>query len=170
MKKIERGLAILLLFCSLFVFAACDPGSYYFNREEMSEIVSVELITYDNPDQRQFFTWVSDHTSDLKAFNEHKISVLETLDGESIPKLIDALCGFHILYAYYAYDSPNGICLKLSYSNGDFLILSCNVETYAGYIGKYSSDGEVTEFIGCFSSRYDFESLVNNFFKIEVDE
>lgn len=168
MKKFTSFLATLLIVCSLCAFAACDPGSYKFSREYLSDIVSIELISYDNPENKHFVSWVPDHTSDLKPFDDSKLSVLETLDEDNFSQLIDTLCECEILYQYYAYDSPNGICLKLSYSNGDFLIVSCDEVSYAGYIGKFSSDGGVAEFIGCFCSRSDFEALVNDYFLTKI--
>ena len=159
----------VFIFCC-FTLTACDPGTYYFEQEELSDIVRIELINYDNPEQKHFISWVPDHTSDLKPLDNSKISVLETLEEDKIPQFIDTLCEFDILYRYYAFDSPNGVCLKLSYSNGDFLIVNCNVPSFAGYIGEFTSDGEVTAFIGCFSASSSFTTLVNNFFQTKIED
>lgn len=167
-KVITAVLAILLVLCSLVSFAACDPGTFYFDDEYLSAIVSVELISYVNPEQTHFFSWVPDHTADLKPFDESKVSVLETLDNDKLSDFIDTLCECDVLYKYYAFDAPNGLCLKLTYANGDFVIVSCNGNSFAGYIGKFSADGEVADFIGCFSSLYSFETLVNDYFQTKI--
>lgn len=171
LKKLSVIIATIsiLLICCL-TLTACDPGSYYFEPEELSDIVSVELINYNNPEQKHFLSWVPDHTSKLKPFDDSKLSVLETLEEDKIAQFTDVLCECNILYKYYAYDSPNGTCLKLSYSNGDFLIINCNMPSFAGYIGKFTSGGEVAEFIGCFSSSYYFKTLVNDYFQMKLKD
>ena len=168
MKKITVLLAVLLLLCSLCTFAACDPSEIYFDRDDLSDIVSVELINYDNPKQKPFFSWVPDHTADLKPFDNSKISVLETLEGDKISDLLDTLCECPILAKYYAYDSPSGLCLKLNYANGDFVIITCYVDSFTGYIGRFYSNGEVAEFIGCFVSTRCCEVLVNDYFQTKI--
>lgn len=172
--KIKSQIAIIALLIILpvlcFVLIGCDPCSYSFNRQELSDVVKIELINYDNPDQEHFFSWVPDHTSDLKSFDNAKMTVLENLDDNNISDFIDDLCECDVLDTYYAYDSPKGICIRLSYSNGDFMIVWSNYEkkTFSGYIGKFSSKGDVSEFIGCFSSYDSFEALVNNYFQTQI--
>ncbi|MCI8434996.1 MAG: hypothetical protein HFK10_03415 [Clostridia bacterium] len=168
MKKISKLLAILILICSLFIFTACDPSPFYFEHEYLADTVSIELIRYDNPEQKHFLSWVPDHTADLKSFDQSKVTVLETLHENKIPDFIDTLCEYDILYKYYAFDTPNGICIKLNDSNGDFLIVSCNENSFAGYIGKFYSNGEVADFIGCFSALKYFETLVNDHFQMKI--
>lgn len=160
--------ALILIICC-FTLTACDPGSYYFEQEELSDIVNIELINYDYPEQKHFKSWVPNHTADLKPFNDSKLSVLETLDGDKFPQFIDTLCEFHILYKYYVFDAPNGVCIKLSYSNGDFLIINGYKSLYVGYIGKFTSDGKVAEFIGSFSNSSSYKTLVNDFFLTQND-
>lgn len=168
MKKVTALLAILLVICSLCVFAACDPSTVYIEPEYVSEVVRVELINYDNPAQKHFFSWVPDHTADLKPFDKSKFSVVETLDEDKIAAFLDTLYECPILSTYFAFDSPNGLCLKLTYSNGDFLIINCYERSFVGYIGKFSSNGEVDEFIGCFVSLQCFEILVNDYFQTQI--
>ncbi len=164
MKKILILIFILALCAAL---TSCDPGLYYFEMSELSEnVVRIDLIDYDNPDQKGFISWVPDHSDDLLPFDESKCTRLEELDDGKGVDLLNDLSRSEILHHYYAYNSPNGISLRLTYENGDFLIVNCDSqnETYAGYIGKYSADGEVVEFYGCFSSYRYFEHLVNNYF------
>ena len=168
MKKFTALLAILLVVCSLCVFAACDPGTVYIEREDLAEVVSVELVNYDNPKQKQFFSWVPDHTADLKPLDGSKMSVVETLDADKISDLLDTLSECPILDRYYAFDSPDGLCLKLTYASGDYLIVNCYEKSFAGYIGRFHANGEVDEFIGCFDAHYSFEVLVNNFFQTQI--
>lgn len=170
MKKFISIIAtFIILIIGCLMLTACDPGRYHFSQEELSDIVSVELVKYNNPKQKSFFSWIPDHSSDLKPFDESKLSVLETLSEDKIPQFIDTLLECDILSKYYAYDSPNGICLKLSYSNGDFLIINSQMPSFDGYIGKFSAAGKVTEFIGCFSNSNFFKTLVNDYFQTKVN-
>lgn len=164
-KSIGLIAAFIILIIGCITLTACDPNRIHLKQEELSDIVSVELVKYDNSKQKCFFSWIPDHSSDLKPFDDSKLSVMETLPVDKIPQFIDTLCECDIFSNYYAYDSPNGICFKLSYSNGDFLIVNGK-----DYIGKFSSDGEVAEFIGCFSNSNFFKTLVNNYFRANVDD
>lgn len=98
------------------------------------------------------------------------MTVLETLDDAKKSDFLKQLSEAYILDKYYVYNSPKGICIKLSYSNGDFLIITCNYaeKAFGGYIGIYSENGDVAEFIGSFSGYDSFESLVNDFFEIKI--
>ena len=153
-----------------FTLTACDPSHFYFEEEDLSDVVSIELINYDNPKQKEFSSWVPDHSSDLKPFDESKVTVLETLDESEIPDFTAKLCEPIILYWYFAYDSPNGICIKLTYSTGDFLIVWSDYQNgwFGGYIGKFTSEGEVKEFYGSFASLGSYTYLVNNYFETQI--
>ncbi|MDE6691033.1 MAG: hypothetical protein K2K04_03600, partial [Clostridia bacterium] len=61
---------------------------------------------------------------------------------------------------------PKGTCIKLKYADGYFDIISCNANTFAGYIGTFTSDGKVDNFIGCFSARQSFEYLLQTYFDV----
>ena len=167
-----KKLALLIgLWIVCLVFSACDPSSYQFDYHDLADnVVRIELIHYDNPDQRQFISWVPDHSSHLMPFQSSRMTVLETLDDAKKSDFLKQLSEAYILDKYYVYNSPKGICIKLSYSNGDFLIITCNYaeKAFGGYIGRYSENGDVAEFIGSFSGYDSFESLVNDFFEIKI--
>ena len=159
---------VLLMVC--LCFTACDPGTKYLDSEiYYNDVVSVELINYENPDQKHFFSWVPDQYSKLISFKNDSYSVIETLSIDKTKAFLAELSSAPILSKYYAYNSPNGICLKVNYTNGDFQIVNCcNANSYAGYIGKYSAGGAVSDFYGCFSSSYSFISLVNCYFEYKM--
>ena len=159
---------IILLAISL---TACDPMSYSIGKTYLTDnIVGVELIYYENPGQESFRSWVPNHYSKLVSFNLSNMTILETLDGSELETFLEQLSKVEFLAEYYTYDSPQGTCIRLLYANGDFIILSCNYEygSFAGYVGRYNSKGDVTGFIGSFSGLQSFTSLVNNFFETQL--
>lgn len=167
MKKTTALLCILV--CLLL--SACDPVSFYFDSEELSQkAVSIELINYDNDIQSHFHTWVPNYFDRLKSYDVANESLLETLDETRVSESIEQLSKDHILYRYYAYDSPKGVCIKITYVEGNYLIIWSNYEqrSYSGYIGEYSANGEVVDFFGCFSNLASYENLVNGYFYYKV--
>ncbi|MBO5736897.1 MAG: hypothetical protein J6S04_03715 [Clostridia bacterium] len=167
MKKIICFLCLIILTLS---FGACDPGSLPITPETLTDITSIELIEYTNPEQKHFNSWVPDHSDDLVPFDFSKMTVLETLPEERLTDFKDTFTQTDILYHYYAYDSPADVCIKANYSNGDFLIIWANYKrgSFTGYIGKFAQDGSISFFWGCFSSLSYYEDLVNNFFTYQI--
>jgi len=168
MKKI---LAFLCMVSLCFAIAACDPAPSQLNYNDLAkDVVSIELIEYDNPDQKAFSSWVPDHSSKLLPFASSNAMVLEALDESAFEDFLMQLSEEEILSEYCAYNSPKGKCLKVSYESGDFLIISCNQNppSFNGYIGYYSADGQVLDFIGSFSSYSSFQFLVNYHFEFKI--
>lgn len=163
MKRMICLFSIAILCCFL---CSCDTGSASIDRESLNNITSVELIQYDNPDQKHFSSWVPDQFDQLVPFDSAKVTVIETLPSEKTADFLDAFSKTDILHTYYAYNSPKDICLRLNYKNGNFLIVWANYaeNSYAGYIGKYSSDGTVLDFWGSFSALSYYKDLVNQYF------
>lgn len=163
-------MVLLILLWILTTACACDPAGYSFSGEDIENVVSVELIEYDNPEQKQFLSWVPNHSSDLKPFDFSKMTRLKTLDEAMIPEFLDSLTECEVLYTYYAYDSPNSLCIKVNYEDGDFMIVWSNFidSTYSGYIGRFSASGQVERFIGCFQGLDSYLFLVNNYFHVNI--
>ena len=85
MKKI---VALVLLTIICFSICACDPASFQVSRDALNNVISVELIEYENPDQKHFTTWVPDQFDELVPFNLANATILETLPKEKIPDFI----------------------------------------------------------------------------------
>ena len=158
-KAIVSLLAVLLL-----ILAGCDPGSFRFSKEELEEeVVKVDLIEYENADQKRFASWVPDHTKDLLPFNISEASVTKELPEGKMSPFLERLCKVRVLSTYYSVNSPKGTCLRLTYKDGSFLILNYTGVSY-GYIGRFSEDGKVLQFIGAFEQLSDFQDIVDEFF------
>ncbi len=168
MKKVVSVILFLLI---IFLLCACDPGFFLVDREELNDVICVELIGYENINQEKFGSWVPNHYDELKPFIIENAIVLETLPEEQISAFLDSFAETDILHTYYAYDSPKDICIRLTYENGDFIIIWANYEenSYSGYIGEYSSDGSVLSFWGSFSSLDYYKSLVDEYFICDLE-
>ena len=169
MKKLAPLMLLVVICISL---CACDPGLYLVNRDELNDVICVELIEYKNSHQKDFITWMPDQYDKLAPFMPANTIVLATLPEENISNFLDAFSNTDILHTYYAYDSPKDICIRLTYANGDFLIIWANYaeNSHAGYIGEYSSDGTVLSFWGSFSSLSDYEDLVEQYFSYDLKQ
>ena len=76
MKKIAFLMAFLLLCCC---FCACDPNWYVIDGEKLkNDVVSIDLIEYENPDQKKFSSWVPEQFKRLVPFASANATVLET--------------------------------------------------------------------------------------------
>ena len=167
MKKI-----MYILICLVFsvMLCSCDPGTNVIVDDELDGIKSIELIRYNNPKQKQFTSWVPNHFDELKPFKLNNYLLLENLEENKIDSFLKSFKSKDILNTYYAYDSPNDICIKLNYDTGNFLIIWANykIGSFIGYIGEYLPDGSVLSFWGCFSSLDYYEELVSNYFVTEL--
>ena len=169
MKKLVLCLSILVI--CLLSSCATDPGRYNYDYDELfKEVIRVELVQYENSEQKHFKSWVPNHFSELVSLLPKNVTKLEELEDEKINDFLNQLAEEDILYKYYAYNSPKGLCIKLVYANEDVEILNCNVEkeSYAGYIGRYTSEGEIIDFKGVFSSYTSFQTLVNDYFTMNI--
>ena len=159
-----------LCFSMILFLSACDPLTHVIQQDELTDVVSIELIEYKNPSQEQFTSWVPNHFEDLKPFDAANATVIEKLQDEKKSEFLDSFMETDILHTYYAYDSPADICIRLNYKSGNFLIIWANYKgnSFGGYIGTYSADGSVVSFWGSFSALVYYQDLVNNFFEYNI--
>lgn len=166
----KKMFVIMIAVITCFSICSCDPSSFVVSRDSLDNVISVELIEYTNSDQKHFTTWVPDQSDKLVPFNVANATILETLPEEKISGFLDAFSATDILHTYYAYNSPKDVCLRLTYENGNFLIIWANYaeDSHAGYIGEYASDGTVLSFWGSFSSLTYYKDLINQHFNYKI--
>ena len=166
----KKFISLICLLATCFFLCACDPGSFEITDDSLENVVSIQLIKYDNAEQKQFNSWVPNHFDDLAAFNNSRATVIEALGEDKIPEFIAEFSEADILHTYYAYDSPKDVCIRLNFRDGHFLIIWADYlkGSHAGYIGEYLADGTVSSFWGSFSSLHYYEDLVNNFFDYNI--
>ena len=103
----KRIAALLLCIVLMLTLTACDPGMTHLDKSELeNKVVKVELIHYDYPKQKQFKSWVPDHSKKLKPFEEVRVVVLEELPSERMSEFLDRLSEADVLVKYWAVDSP----------------------------------------------------------------
>ena len=166
----KKRLHVILITLVCILFSACDPGTHPIAPNEFDDVTCVELILYENQQQKQFTSWVPNHFDELLPFENDNVTLLETLPKEQISNFIQAFSETDILHTYYAYNSPKDICIRMHRSNGNFLIIWANYNrgSFAGYIGEYLADGTVLSFIGSFSALDYYTNLVSNFFDYDL--
>ena len=170
-NKLIVLLCVAALSVSVVFMTACDPGKYYYDLENLrASVKAIELINYDNPDQKDFSSWVQDHTDDLKPLKTSAIQIRSTLDGNRIDEFMLDLSQQQILYKYFAYNSPKDICIRIIYEDNCFDIVSCNDKSFLGYIGTFSPSGEVIDFTGCFCGYFSFEYLLQKYFNVQTEK
>ena len=157
-------IVISVLFLAILILTSCDPVNYRFNAVELEkDLDHIELIRYENEQQKKFTVWVSDHSSEILPFNEINATVIDNIDEGKTSDFLEEISGYTVLDRYYVYDSPQGYCIRMLYNNGDFIIIGSD------FIAKYSSDGRVKAFIGTFASM-EIRDLVNKYFdKLRID-
>ena len=71
MKNLPFKVLLIVLFLSLSItLPACDPNNSRLEYDALSEnVVSVELIHYENPEQKHFSSWVPDRSSELQPYD-----------------------------------------------------------------------------------------------------
>ena len=139
MKKLS---VIVLVIVLLLTLAACDPGEFHFEYDELKENVTcVELIYYNNPDAKELFDEKRNH---VLPFDFSKMEVVKTLPESKLDDFLHDLSDYFLLMVCTHFDSPQGYSVRVVYSNGDFEILS----EYVTFSCGFYADGQVKRLIG----------------------
>lgn len=168
MRRKLKGLTVYLIFVLSFMLTACvsDPASFYFDYDELKNTVaSVELINYDSPDVKEV-----KKQEDILPFDFGKVEIIKTLDSkqreaffEDLPKIHFHVCDDLTRYT----NSANGLCIKIIYTSGNFVILCFNQE--ANFVGEFTSDGSVGKLSAYFVDNIYLDDFVNIYFKTRIN-
>ena len=166
-KKIIIPVICIIL---ILILSACDPMMIKLEKSDLeNKVVKVELIHYENPKQKKFASWIPDHSSQLKPLDFDNVTIIQELPYESISAFYDQISTAFIRSKYYIYDTPKGLCLRLTNKDGSFMIYCCD-STSNGFLGIYSQEGEILEYIGAPDSYKEYVNLINVFFGIHINE
>lgn len=137
----RKKLFILLVLLLVPILFSCDPIMFNLDIDELkTNLVDIELINYENDEQKEFPFWMKDYSDRLLKFDSNKETIIGNLEETKINDFLECLTEFEVIYKYYTFDSPKGRCAKLNYSNGDFIVIGLE-KLNSGYIFKYDENG-----------------------------
>ena len=160
----KKTISCIMIMCVLVSLGGCvwDPASYLFDYDELKEqIATVELINYENDEPEKI-----DDDSKILPYNFDKEEVLETLVADKINDFVTDLSDIRFLdYSSFAKE-PVGICIKITYKDGKFIIITSTLMDVAyGIVEVFDSNGYPIEYIGAPADRDEYVALVNKYFE-----
>lgn len=128
MKQRNLKLISLLisLVLSLIIFTSCTPPVFYLEYDKSADIVSVEIVKYNNTDLIR-----TDVEKDIKNYNFDYEEKLFSVAEETAKALIEDLN--YVTFNKYRNNipvEPADVCIKLINSDNSFYIIYCTVENY----------------------------------------
>ena len=118
----KKTISYIMIICVFISLSGCvwDPASYLFDYEKLKEqVATVELINYENEEPKK----IKD-ISEILPYDFDKEEVLETLPADKIDDFIMDLSEIRFLdYSSFAKE-PVEICIKITYKNGEFIIIT----------------------------------------------
>jgi len=159
MKRLIKSPGASLGICLLcFILVSCftNPIDFKYNIDDFDNVVSVELIRYNNSDVKS----VRDYTTHPD-FDFSKVEHIETIEEEKLENLFTVLASTLILNHVSHNNSPSGIGVIITYENGDFDMLS------AEYAGRFGSSGDFIKFMGKFDegNEWFYNNIIKNHFE-----
>ena len=160
----KKTISYIMIICVLVSLSGCawDPASYLFDYDELKErIATVELINYENDEPEKI-----DDDSKILPYDFDKEEVLETLVVDKINDFVTDLSDIRFLdYSSFAKE-PAGICIKITYKDGKFIIITSTLMDVAyGLVEVFDSNGYPIEYIGEPRDRDEYVALVNKYFE-----
>lgn len=157
----------IVFLCILPILAACEPEMYFFDYNFLSEeTVKIELIEYYTDDIDQIKS-----EDEILSYDFNNEEILDTLDLNENGDIFQDLSNIEFHRTVNFSKTPIGISLKITYSNGNFAVISSELIDNIGYGGAilFDSSGNVIEFLGNFATRQQFVDLVNRYFDTPID-
>ncbi len=154
----KKTISLILCIGMMLLATACDPGSFYFNAEDLKEnVVEISLIDYENPEAKELF----ENREGVLPFDFEKMTIIKTLPKERHEEFIEEFCKTEFLMTWRHLDSPKGRSLMLTYNDGKFEIISLD----ANFVCGYNEDGSVDFFIGEIAYSTGLRELVSRHFE-----
>ena len=154
----RNAISFFFLITIMLIFIACEPAFAPIPFSElMDDLISVDLINYDNPDAKK----TRNHP--VKPFEFDRVFIIETLRTERTYDFINELSLCTPDSGLKHHDSPNGVSIRIHYSNGDFFINSLHCD----YVGFFYKNGQVRRFVGTNKSDY-LRRTANKYFDTQI--
>lgn len=166
-----KKIGVIAIICVLFLLnglngCVWDPPSYYFDYENLKgQIEKVEMINYENEKPKKI-----KKVSEILPYDFDKEEVLETLPADKIDSFAIDLSEMGFLINSDSANAPVGICIKVTYKNGEFIIISWTLINDNGYcfVEIFDPQGYLIEHVGWVENRKDFVALVNKYFEHKI--
>jgi len=160
----KKTISYIMVICVLVSLGGCvwDPAITYFDYDELKEqIATVELINYENENPK-----IIKDASNVLPFDFAKMEVIETLAADKIDDFVTDLSETGFMdYSSFAKE-PVGICIKITYKDGKFIIITSTLMDVAyGIVEVFDSNGYPIEYIGAPADRDEYVALVNKYFE-----
>lgn len=165
MKKM--WLFILLMFCSVeLVGCAVDPGSYYFNADDLMEkVIKIELVECINENPKLIIV----KENSLPSFDFNKVKLVKELEEEKIQDFLNELSTviFHI--ENESVNSPVGYAVLIYLQNNEIIVLSCTIINKIGYsmVASFTYEGNFIKHIVVFANEPKFKKILLKYFEIK---
>ena len=160
----KKRIVMITCLCLFVLLNGCvsDPPTYFFEYENLKgQIASVELIHYENDNPE-----IIKDASNVLPFDFTKMEVIETLAADKIDDFVTDLSETGFMdYSSFAKE-PVGICIKITYKDGKFIIITSTLMDVAyGIVEVFDSNGYPIEYIGEPRDRDEYVALVNKYFE-----
>ena len=137
----NKIIVLLIFVFNLLTLTGCDPSSYYYNYEDLnSNVISIELINYDNNEAIELF----ENRKKVKSFDFSKLNVIEVLDNDKNSEFLLEFSKIEFMLVWRHLDSPKGESIKINYKDGSFDVICY----YVQFSCQYDKSGNVKNFIG----------------------
>mgnify|MGYP001030312672 FL=1 len=165
----KKTISYIMIICVFISLSGCvwDPASYLFDYEKLKEqVATVELINYENEEPKK----IKD-ISEILPYDFDKEEVLETLPADKIDDFIMDLSEIRFMIDSDFSNSPVGICIKITYKNGEFIIISVTLMNGVVYcfIEVFDKLGYSIEHIGGIENRDDIDRIINKYFYLKTN-
>lgn len=146
----KKSILLVVLIIMSFCLNSCDPPQFY-HSGYTTEIINVELIEYEADETKS--------SRELCNFDSENSKSIDTLNENDIEAFMTEISELYIIMYYTHPYSPDEKCIKISYSDDTFEIISQN-----RLVVLYDENGNVIEYVGMIDDIEKFISLVNKYF------
>lgn len=170
---VKRLLIILVVLASLLGLVGCDPGTYYFDSDELlSNTVKIELVHYENENPKIIY---HRRIYNPPFFDFSKVTLIATLDDSQIDDVVNDIADSGYLTFPRTMNEPIGTTIILYQSNGNMIVIyyddyenkSGEIESYGGCT-IFDKNGKFVEQVG---PTWDYAvTLATTYFDAEYSE
>lgn len=162
MKKMCLVLVLILI---LFCFVGCDPGTFYFNAEEiLSRVIKIELVECINDNPQSIA--VSKDTTPAFDFNE--VTVLKELRTDRIERFVRELSVVTFHLGDQSVNMPLGYAVLIYLQGNEMVVLSYTYlfnKSY-GMVEVFTHEGKFVRHLAIYADVNGYTYLLAKYFNV----